>query len=201
MGPPQADAALREAVSLGADEVVLLSDRAFGGADTWATAYTLSLAVRKLGDADLVILGKQTLDGDTGQVGPEMAEMLELPFVAYVSEVRSAEDGKITVRRLTEEGHEIIEAALPAVITVSKEINVPRLPSLRGKMKAKSIEITTWDKAALSAEDENVGRNGSPTRVIEIFFPKRVHQAELLEGTTAEKVEKLVDRLREAKVC
>jgi electron transfer flavoprotein beta subunit len=201
MGPPQADAALREAVSLGADEVILLSDRAFGGADTWATGYTLSLAVRKIGDADLVILGKQTLDGDTGQVGPEMAEMLEFPFVAYVSEVIAAGDGKIKVRRLTEEGHEIIEAGLPAVITVSKEINVPRMPSLRGKMKAKSIAITTWDKLALAAEDENVGRNGSPTRVIEIFFPKRVHQAEMLTGTTGEKVEKLVDRLREAKVC
>jgi len=201
MGPPQADAALREAVSLGADEVVLLSDRAFGGADTWATAYTLSMAIRKLGDADLIVLGKQTLDGDTGQVGPEMAEMLELPFIAYVSEVRSAGDATLRVRRLTEEGHEIIEASLPAVITVSKEINVPRLPSLRGKMKARSVAVTTWDQAALSAEDENVGRNGSPTRVIEIFFPKRVHQAELLEGTTAEKVDKLVDRLREAKVC
>ncbi len=201
MGPPQADAALREAVSLGADEVVLLSDRAFGGADTWATAYTLSMAIRKLGNAELVILGKQTLDGDTGQVGPEMAEMLELPFIAYVSEVQAAENGRLKVRRLTEEGHEIIEAALPAVITVSKEINVPRMPSLRGKMKAKNIAITTWDKEALSAEDENVGRNGSPTRVIEIFFPKRVHQAELLEGSTGEKVEKLIDRLREAKVC
>ena len=127
--------------------------------------------------------------------------MLELPFIAYVSEVQETGDGKITVRRLTEEGHEIIEAALPAVITVSKEINVPRMPSLRGKMKAKNLEITTWDQAALAAADENVGRNGSPTRVIEIFFPKRVHQAELLEGTTAEKVEQLVDRLRENKVC
>ena len=201
MGPPQADAALREAVSLGADEVVLLSDRAFGGADTWATAYTLSLAVRKLGDADLVLLGKQTLDGDTGQVGPEMAEMLELPFIAYVSEVQTVDNGRITVRRLTEEGHEIIEAALPAVITVSKEINIPRMPSLRGKMKAKSVAITTWDQKALAAADEKVGRNGSPTRVIEIFFPRRVHQAEMLTGTTADKVDKLVDRLREAKVC
>jgi electron transfer flavoprotein beta subunit len=201
MGPPQADAALREAVSLGADEVVLLSDRAFGGADTWATGYTLSLAVRKLGEVDLVICGKQTLDGDTGQVGPETAEMLGLPFIAYVSEVQAVEDGKIRVRRLTEEGHETIEAALPAVITVSKEINVPRMPSLRGKMKARSIAVTTWDLAALAAGEENVGRNGSPTRVIEIFFPRRVHQAELLEGTLEEKTDRLIEKLRDAKVC
>jgi electron transfer flavoprotein beta subunit len=139
----RANAALREAVSLGADAAVLLSDRAFAGADTWATAYTLSRAVAKIQDYDLVICGRQTIDGDTGQVGPEMAEMLDVPFIAYVSNIEEIKDKYLRVRRMIEEGHEVIETTLPAVITVAKEINVPRLPSLRGIMKSKSARIET----------------------------------------------------------
>jgi len=131
MGPPQADKMLREAISLGADQVVLLSDREFAGSDTLATSYTLSRAVTKIKEFDLVICGRQTIDGDTGQTGPEMAEMLGLPFVAYVSKVEDASNGTLRVQRLVDEGHEVIALPLPAVITVTKEINVPRLPSLR----------------------------------------------------------------------
>ena len=132
MGPPQADAALREAVSLGADDTILLSDRAFATADTWATSNTLAGAIKKIGQFDIIICGRQTVDGDTGQVGPEMAEMLGVPFIAYVSKIEEIKDKYIRVTRAVEDGHEVIEAALPAVITVAKEINIPRLPSLRG---------------------------------------------------------------------
>ena len=201
MGPPQADAALREAVSLGADEAVLLSDRAFAGADTWATAYTLSRAIAKIRDYSLVICGRQTIDGDTGQVGPELAEMLDIPFVAYVSKIEEIKDKYLRVRRMIEEGHEVLETSLPAVITVAKEINVPRLPSLRGIMKSKSVKIETWGVKELGVDPAMVGLAGSSTQVIKIFFPQRVTQAEILEGNLEERVDKLVARLKQAGLC
>jgi electron transfer flavoprotein beta subunit len=196
MGPPQAEAALREAVSLGADEAVLLSDRAFAGADTWATAFTLSRAVKKLEEYDIIICGRQTIDGDTGQVGPELAEMLDIPFVAYVSQIEEIKEGYVRVQRMVEEGHEVIETTLPAVITVAKEINVPRLPSLRGIMKSKSAKIETWGIKELGVEESTVGLAGSSTQVIKIFFPQRVHHAEILEGTLEKQVETLLVRLK-----
>jgi electron transfer flavoprotein beta subunit len=200
MGPPQAEAALREAISVGVDEAVLLSDRAFAGADTWATAYTLSRAIIKIGRFDLVICGRQTIDGDTGQVGPELAEMLDVPFVAYVSSIEEVKENYLRVRRMVEEGHEVIETTLPAVITVSKEINVPRLPSLRGIMKSKSAKIPAWGISDLGVEENMVGLAGSSTQVIRIFFPQRVGTAEILEGTPEAKVESLLEKLREARL-
>jgi electron transfer flavoprotein beta subunit len=200
MGPPQAEAALREAISLGADEAVLLSDRAFAGADTWATANTLSKAVLKLEKTDLIICGRQTIDGDTGQVAPEMSEMLGFPFIAYVSKIEEIADGKIRVTRAIEEGHEVIEASLPCIITVAKEINVPRLPSLRGIMKSKSAKIAVWGIKELGVSADAVGLSGSSTQVVKIFFPRRVSQAEILTGDTSAKVDKLVEKLREAKL-
>ena len=200
MGPPQAEEALREAISLGADEAVLLSDREFGGADTWATAYTLSRAMVKLGQYDVIICGRQTLDGDTGQVGPELAEMLEIPFVAYVSQIEEIANGHMQVRRMVEEDHEVIETPLPAVITVVKEINVPRLPSLRGIARSKSASITVWNAQALGADKDKVGLNGSSTRVIKIFFPQRACRVEKLEGDLKTQVESLVGKLRDARL-
>jgi len=201
MGPPQAEAALREAVSLGADEAVLLSDRAFAVADTWATANTLSKSIQKLGQFDLVICGRQTLDGDTGQVGPEMAEMLGVPFIAYVSKIEEIRDTYLRVTRAVEDGHEVLETTLPAVITVAKEINVPRLPSLRGIMKSRSAAVTTWTNSELNIDPATVGLAGSSTQVIKVFFPQRVHQAEVLEGTLEQQVDTLVERLKEAGLC
>jgi electron transfer flavoprotein beta subunit len=198
MGPPQADAALREAVSLGADEAVLLSDRAFAGADTWATANTLAKAVLKLGSYDLIICGRQTIDGDTGQVGPEMAEMLNIPFIAYVSKIEEIKEKYLRVTRMIEDGHETLESTLPAVITVAKEINVPRLPSLRGIMKSKSVAITTWGINELGVDANEVGLAGSSTQVVKIFFPQRVSKAEVLTGDAAAQVDKLVEKLKAA---
>jgi electron transfer flavoprotein beta subunit len=198
MGPPQAENALRETISLGADETVLLSDAAFAGADTWATAFTLSKAIEKIGRCDLIICGRQTIDGDTGQVGPEMAEMLGMPFVAYVSQVESVADQAILLRRMVEEGHEIIETTLPAVITVTKEINIPRLPSLRGIAKSKSAVIPTWGIAELGIDRDMAGRAGSATEVIKVFFPQRICVAEMLEGDAGAQANALIERLKTA---
>lgn len=197
MGPPQADAALREAISLGADEAILLSDRAFAGSDTWATSYVLSKAIARIADYDVVVCGRQTLDGDTGQVGPGLSEMLGIPFVAYVSKVEDIGDGRMKVQRMVEEGYETIEMGLPAVITVVKEINVPRVPSLRGTMKSRTAEIPVWTAADVGAEEEKAGLAGSPTRVVKVFFPKRERRSEMLEGSTEEQVDKLVGLLED----
>jgi electron transfer flavoprotein beta subunit len=201
MGPPQAEQMLREAISCGADEAVLISDRAFAGSDTLATSYTLSRAVGRIDGWDLVICGRQTIDGDTGQVGPEMSEMLAAPFVAYVSEVEDVAAGRMTVQRMVEEGHETVEAPLPAIITVVKEINVPRLPSLRGKMKSKKAEVPVWTAADLAVEDGAVGLEGSPTTVVKVFFPRREQDGEMLEGDPEEQVARFVDKLRESNIA
>jgi electron transfer flavoprotein beta subunit len=200
MGPPQAEEMLREAISSGADEAILISDGAFAGSDTLSTSYTLSQAVSKIRDYDLVICGRQTVDGDTGQVGPELAEMLGVPFVAYVSKVEEIEKGLMRVQRMVEDGHEVIEASLPAVITVVKEINVPRLPSLRGLARAKSAEIPTWTASELGVDENRIGQRGSATRVIKVFFPQRIHQGEIFKGEPESQVESLIERLRETKI-
>jgi electron transfer flavoprotein beta subunit len=198
MGPPQAEAALREAISLGADEAILLSDTAFAGADTWATAFTLSAALKKLGEYDLVLCGRQTLDGDTGQVGPQLAEMLELPFIGYVSQVEEIADGGIRVQRMVEEGYETIEASLPALITVVKEINMPRLPSLRGMTRSKRADIPVWGARELGLNPGQVGLAGSFTQVLKVFSPQRTCQTEIFQGEAESQVECLVGKLKEA---
>ena len=200
MGPSQSEEMLREAISLGADGAILLSDNAFAGADTWATAYTLARAIDKLGQYDLAICGRQTIDGDTGQVGPELAEMLGIPFVAYVSQIEETNNKCMRVKRMVEDGHEVIETPLPAVISVVKEINIPRLPSLRGLAKAKSAVIPVWTAQELGVDKNMVGLSGSFTRVIKVFFPQRVRQGEILQGELVGQVEGLIDKLRDAKL-
>ena len=199
MGPPQAEEALREAIAVGAEEAILLSDPAFAGSDTLATSYVLAQAIANIGDYDLIICGRQTIDGDTGQVGPELAERLGIPFVAYVSNIEAIGDGYMRVERMIEEGHEVIETPLPGVITVVKEINVPRLPSLRGMAKAKSAQIRVWGVQELNIDVDKVGLSGSPTRVIRIFFPERTRHGEVLQGSLEEQADQLVDKVREIK--
>ncbi|MFA5316056.1 MAG: electron transfer flavoprotein subunit beta/FixA family protein [Dehalococcoidales bacterium] len=198
MGPSQAEMILREALACGADEAVLLSDRAFAGADTLATSYTLAKAVKKLAPYDLVICGRQTIDGDTGQVGPEIAEVLAVPFVAYVSEVKEIDEEGMRVKRMVENGYEIIESSLPAVISVVKEINTPRLPSLRGQMRARSAAVPVWTVHDLGIPEEAVGLAGSATRVIKIFYPQRVSRAEILSGDPEKQVTSLLEKLQES---
>ncbi len=200
MGPPQAEEVLREAISTGADEAILLSDGAFAGADTLATSYTLARAINKIHEYDLVVCGRQTIDGDTGQVGPELAEMLGIPFVDYVSKIEEINNRYIRVQRMVEEGHEVIEAPLPALITVVKEINVPRLPSLRGLAKSKSALIPIWTAQEIGADKNMVGLSGSATRVIKIFFPQRVSRGEIFQGSIESQVESLIEKMRDTRL-
>jgi len=197
MGPPQAVEALKEAVSLGVDDVVLLSDRAFAGADTWATSYALSQGIRKVGEYDLVIAGKQAIDGDTAQVGPETADMLGIPFVAYIRKIEQVEGRKMIAERLMDEGYDVVETSLPALITVVKEINEPRVPSLKGKMKAKNLKVTAWTAKDIGADEEKIGLKGSPTQVVRIFPPAPRGQREILSGSIADQVATVAKKLKE----
>ncbi|MFZ5775850.1 MAG: electron transfer flavoprotein subunit beta/FixA family protein [Thermodesulfobacteriota bacterium] len=195
MGPPQAQDTLRDAVSCGADEAVLVSDRAFAGSDTWATTYTLSQAIRKLGDFDLILCGKQAIDGDTAQVGPGLAERLGVPFVAYVRKVRGVGQGNVQVERLMDDGYDLLEVPTPALFTVVKEINEPRVPSLKGKMKAKSLQIPILTAADINADPEQLGLKGSPTQVVKVFSPELKGDRSMLDGTAAEQAAQLCVRL------
>lgn len=199
MGPSQAEEALREAISLGADQAVLLSDAAFAGSDTLATSYILGKAVARIARYDLVVCGRQTLDGDTGQVGPELAQRLGIPFIAYVSKIEEMKPGYLRVQRMIEEGYETIESPLPAAISVVKEINVPRLPSLRGQIAARSAQIAVWTSQELATDANCVGLTGSPTRVVKIFFPQRTCRSQMLQGSPESQVEQLLEKLREMK--
>ncbi|MDR1942966.1 MAG: electron transfer flavoprotein subunit beta/FixA family protein [Endomicrobium sp.] len=195
MGPPQAEAVLREAIAKGADEGVLLSDRAFGGADTLATSYALSTAVRFLGNFDIVICGKQASDGDTAQVGPGIAEMLDISHVAYVKKVESVDDKTVKVERMMEDGYDLIESSLPVLLTVVKEINNPRVASLKGKIAAKKAVIKVLDAAAIGADVKKTGLNGSPTQVMKIFTPPQRTGGEKFTGEPNKVAVALVKRL------
>lgn len=196
MGPPQVESALREAVSLGVDEIVLLSDRKFAGADTWATSYTLASAIRKLGEYDIIFAGQQAIDGDTAQVGPGIAAHLDLPQTCFIRKIESYSGSSMVVQRLMEDGYDRLEVPLPAVVTVVKEINTPRLPSLRGKMKAKAVELKVWNCADLNLNEQDVGLNGSPTQVVSIFSPKLEKNGEKFEGEPDAAVEKIIEHLK-----
>lgn len=176
MGPPQAVQALREALAMGADEAVLLTDRAFAGSDTWATAYTLSLAIRRMGPFDIVLCGKQAIDGDTGQVGPGLAVQLNVTALTYVSRINKVEikpaPGLIEVERVLDEGRETLQAQLPVLLTVVKDINLPRLSTIKDIRRALRMKIPTWSAADLAGVDPlKLGLDGSPTRVITICSP------------------------------
>jgi len=166
MGPPQAEMALREALAMGADQAYLLSDRAFSGADTWATSLALAKAIRHLGGADLVLCGKQAIDGDTAQVGPSMAEHLGIPQMTFVRKIREIDGGSITVEALLDGGVMALRSRMPALITVVKAINTPRFTDLLRWRKARKAEIKTLDRAKLGVAAESVGLAGSLTRVV-----------------------------------
>ena len=197
MGPPQVEKALREAVAIGIDEILLLTDRKFAGADTWATSLTLSEAIKKIGKYDLLLFGQQAIDGDTAQVGPGVATHLGIPQTAFVKKIESVKNNKIVVQRLMEDGYDRIEMTLPAAITVVKDINEPRLPSLRGKRNAKKMELKTWSADDLQLDEDNIGLNGSPTQVINIFSPELKKDGEKHELPPEELVEILYNKLKE----
>ena len=194
MGPPQAETALREALAMGADEAVLLTDRAFAGSDTWATAYTLSKAIEHIG-ADVILCGKQAIDGDTAQVGPEIAEFMDIPHISYIRKIVDVSTDRLLVQRLMDDGFDVIESSPPVLLTVVRELNVPRMPSLKGKMAAKKAEIRKMSAADIKAGENDLGLKGSPTQVRNIFAPEAKKDRKMLEGTAEEKVDTLVKEL------
>ena len=196
MGPPQAERALRDAFARGCDDMILLTDRKFAGADTLATSYTLSRAIRKTSLYDLVICGHKTTDGDTGQVGPGLAEWLGIPHVSYVRKIIDVDDRSIVVDRSIDSSYEEIEAPLPCVITVTKEINVPRLPSLRRKIESRRMPLQVWTSEDLGREGR-FGLEGSATRVIKVYDPPPRLGGELLRGDSQTQVRQLASRLKE----
>lgn len=200
MGPPQAEAALKSAIAMGADEGYLVSDGDFAGSDTWATSYTLSKGIQALGEIHLIICGKQAIDGDTAQVGPGVAEMLGIPFVAWVRKVEEITEKSIRVERLMEHGYDVVEMPLPGLITVVKEINTPRLASLRGKMRAKSAQINVFNAQTLNVEKTKTGLAGSPTQVLRSFVPERKTGGEKISGDVSVLVEKAVAAIFELNV-
>jgi electron transfer flavoprotein beta subunit len=200
MGPPQAEEALREILALGVDEALLLSDRAFAGADTWATSLTLARAIDKIGPVDLVICGKQAIDGDTAQVGPGVAGHLDQPYATYARRLELVDGGQLRVERVTDFGYEVVQMPLPAVITVVREIGDPRMPGLKHKMRAKKQEIPVMGAADLELDPEQVGLQGSFTQVVKVFSPPPRCDREMLSGTVEEQAEQLLLRLKEAKV-
>ncbi len=198
MGPPQAKEVIRKAIGMGVDEGILLTDRALAGSDTWATAYTLSQALKKIGDFQLILTGKQAVDGDTAQVGPEIAACLDLPMIAWVRKIEEITPERIRAERLMEDGYDVLESPLPAVLSVVKEINEPRLESLKGKMRAKKYEPQTWGVADLPDFDTaQVGLSGSPTRVAKTFTPQRQYHSEMIGGTPKEAADVLYKKIKD----
>ena len=205
MGPPKAEKELKEAVAMGCDEAVFLCAREFAGADTWATAYALSAAIRQVGDFDIVLCGKQAMDGDTGQVGPGIANQLGVPQLTYVSKIRSVDltERTIQVERLLEEGREVVETSLPALLTVVKDINTPRYPTFRGIRRARRLQVPTWTSQDLpGVRPDLLGLDGSPTKVVKVFSPPRREGAvEMLEHESPDELASiLADKLIEDKV-
>ena len=202
MGPPQADDAMREALAMGVDDAILLCDRAFAGADTLATSYTLATCIKKLEKYDLVICGRQAIDGDTAQIGPQMAEYLGLPQITYVKNLEVDKDGKtVRLERALEDGYEKVETTLPALLTVIKDLNAPRYPSVRGIVEAlNEREIKVWTAEDIGADPDSVGLNGSPTTVKRTFSPEPKGEGEIIEGSVDEKVQGLIQRLKDKNV-
>lgn len=197
MGPPQAIEAIQEALSMGVDDAILLTDKAFAGADTLATSYTLSKCIEKVSDYDLIICGRQAIDGDTAQIGPQIAEYLDIPQITYVKDFEII-NKKIVAKREVGDNIEKIEANLPALITVTKELNIPRYPKIDKIMDvcSKKANIKFWNAADIKTNADDIGLRGSPTSVIKTFSPKNVREGEIIEGSKQEIADKLIVRLK-----
>ncbi len=187
MGIPSTERLLRDAMARGADEGVLLTGRAFAGADTLATSYTLAAGIRRLGDFSPILCGRMAVDGDTAQIGPELAEQLGIPHVTEVSRILSVQDRQAVVEKEAEGARFQLAVELPALLTVTREINQPRLPSLAGIRRGEAGTVRVWGVRELCVSPERTGLAGSPTQVVETCVPKREQICEPLEGTLAEK--------------
>ena len=197
MGPEQASYALRECLAMGADNAYLLSSRAFGGADTCSTSTTLAYGVKKIGDYDFIFAGRQAIDGDTAQVGPQLAQRLELPIATYVQNIREIREKTVIVERQLEDGYEILEVKRPCVLTAVKEMNEPRYMSVIGIERAYQKEIIVWDENDIELDVNNCGLNASPTKVFRSFTPPPKGKGEILSGTVNEMAHSLISKLME----
>ena len=197
MGPPSAMRVLKEAAAMGCDAGVLLSDRKFSGADTWATSYTLAQAVKKSGVFDIIITGERATDGDTAQVGPALAAWLDIPALTYVSKIVKIAEGEklIHLERLVEEGYEMAVSPMPCLLTVVKEIASPRLPALRGKIRSLEMEIPIISADGLDVNPEFIGLKGSPTRVVKIDTPSISRGGKMIKVTDGDSLTLAVDEI------
>ena len=203
MGPPQAKDALKEALAMGADEAYLLSDRAFGGSDTWATATIIAAAIEKIGNYDLIFCGRQAIDGDTAQVGPEIAEFLGIPQITYAKDIKLNGENEIEVTRYTESADFVIKVKTPCLLTAIKELNEPRFPTVQRIFEAydgeDKIKVITFDD--LQVDPTQIGLKGSPTNVYRSFVPVKSKNSEIIEGINEkEKARTLVDKLADLKL-
>lgn len=199
MGPPQAEAALREALAMGCDEAILLCDAKFAGSDTWATANALAAAIRAIGAYDLILCGRQAIDGDTAQVGPQIAEALQIPQITYAQKVEIL-DKKARVERELEDGYEVIESKLPALITCTNNLNELKYPTLKGIDDSFKKNIEIWGIKDIKISENDVGIMASPTKVKKTFAPSAKQQGVLIEGSIKEVAQKLVQKLREKEI-
>lgn len=197
MGPPQAKEMLQECIAMGADEAILLSDRALGGSDTWATSNALAAGIKKIGEYDLIFAGRQAIDGDTAQVGPQIAEKLGVPQVTYVKEFKLEAD-EILVKRALEDGYELLKLRPPCVLTAIKELNTPRYMSIRGILKGAKADIRVWSAEDIGVDQDTVGLKASPTNVFRSFTPKPKGKGVTVAGDTAKELaENLIKGLKE----
>jgi electron transfer flavoprotein beta subunit len=198
MGPSQAKEALNEALAMGADEAILLSDRFFGGSDTWATSETLAAGIKKIADYDIIFTGRQAIDGDTAQVGPQIAERLNIPQVTYVQNFEFEDEKTVIVERALEDGYEKIRVKTPVLLTAIKELNEPRYMSISGIWESFGDEnkVTVWGVDDLDVDRKNIGLKGSPTQVRKSFTPEQKGKGIMLEGTSDEVAEKMLVELK-----
>jgi len=198
MGPPQAKDLLFEALAMGADAGVLVSDRAVGGSDTWATSNVLAATIKKLGDFDLIFAGRQAIDGDTAQVGPQLAEKLGLPQVTYVTEFSIASNMKdITVKRAMEDGYELIKIQTPCMLTAIKELNTPRYMSIKGIFSMQGKDLKVWNAKDIEVDLNTVGLDASPTNVYRSFTPVPKGKGQIIEADTEKELaQKLLINLK-----
>ena len=196
MGPPQAKEVLVECMAKGADDSVLLSSRAFGVADTWATSNTIAGAIKRIADYDIIFAGRQAIDGDTAQVGPQIAEKLGIPQVTYVERIISCNGKEVTVRRQLEDGYEVIQVPMPCLLTVVKELNKPRYMSVKGIYEAYEKDITVWNENDIPVRADEIGINASPTKVFRSFTPDPKGKGIMIEGTPKEAAAKVIGELK-----
>jgi len=193
MGPVSAQKALKEAIAMGCDDGILVSHKKFAGADTWSTSYVISQSILKKGNCDVILCGERATDGDTGQVGPGIATWLDIPFATYVSKISGVKKNALHVERMVETGYEVLVVEMPCLLTVVKEINYPRLPTLDGKLRAKKVEIETYGPEEIHARESFLGLKGSPTRVVKISNPQVARSGNIVMPCSTEELEKAVD--------